>query len=85
MTMDYVFQLLQKEYDLFMEACEGKSEFDAFIILTEVKNDMPKVVPDDFAAHVLNNYHEILGGKLLMDRDTVKKMIVSMFFAHIGV
>ena len=85
MTMDYAFQLLQKEYDLFMEACEGKSEFDAFIILTEVKNDMPKMVPDDFAAQVLNNYNEILGGKLLMDRDTVKKMIVSMFFAHIGV
>lgn len=84
MTVDYVFQLLQKEYDLFMEACEGKSEFDAFIILTEVKNDMPKAVPDVFAAQVLNNYNEILGGKLLMDRDTVKKMIVSMFFTHIG-
>ena len=85
MTMDQVFQLLQAEYNLFLEAIEGKSEFDCFIILTEVKNDMPKVVPDEFAAQVLNNYHEILGGKLLMDRDTVKKMIVSMFFAHIGV
>lgn len=80
MKIEFIFEELRKEYNLYLDACEGKPDYEVQMIIDDARRELPSIISDEYAGEILDNYRTIMGGRILMDKHTVKQMIVSMFF-----
>ncbi len=81
--LEYIFSILQKEYDEYQRTLNNGSVQRSFVevglIYEQMLEELPHKVPDYFADKTVSFMFNEMGYRIPLDPHTIKRIIVSMF------
>lgn len=80
MTMMQIFTDILKEYDEYVKTAESHTDspVDGYVIMGECYEELPDIVPIDFAKDVSDKYYREFNGCVAMDISTFRRVICAI-------